>query len=296
MSFSLSGSWVALVTPFTKENQIDIPTLKELIQWHIASPTDGIVCLGTTGESPTLSWEEKQVVIKTCIDTAQGKIPIMVGTGLNDTAKTVELTQMAKDLGAQAALVIVPYYNRPSEKGCWIHFEKVAEVGLPVILYHHPKRTGVSLSIWGIDYLYQQGYIQGIKEASGNLSWDEKLLHTSSIPFFSGEDSLTFPLLQKGAKGSISVIANLFPAYWKQLHDLCLQKNLAAAQNLLETLNPLLDALSLEVNPQGVKYALKLLGKCESSLRLPLIEPEPITQKAIEAALKNIFSSLSCLI
>ena len=281
----LQGSMVALVTPFTSQNRLDIHALKNLLQEHKEAKTDAIVCLGTTGETPTLSYEEKLAVLNLCISESEDKIPVIAGTGTNNTQASIVFTKIAKDMGASAALVIVPYYNRPDEKGCFLHFEKIAEVGLPVIFYYHPKRTGVRLPPSFVARLYSEKIIQAVKDGSGDLVWQKALQGLCNIPILSGDDASTFATLQMGGKGSISVIANLFPEKWKKIHDLCFLKKWEEAKSLFDSLLPVIHCLQEEVNPQGIKYALSAQKKCSASLRLPLVESDSTFKEKMNKAI-----------
>ena len=281
------GSIVAIVTPFDKNNQIDKKALENLVKWHIENGTDAIVCTGTTGESPTLSDEEKVEVLKICIAAADGKIKVIAGTGSYDTKKSCDLTRKAKELKADGALVVVPYYNRPTQEGIIAHYKEIAKVGLPIIIYHHPGRTGVKVDLSSFERLSKIENIVSIKEASGDLSFIEKLIKSSFLPVFSGDDSITVDVMKMGGVGVISVVANIIPSVWKKITDLCLNKNFKEAEILLSKYKPLCDAMFFESNPQCVKYALSLMGKASSYLRLPLLEPSIENKEKINAALKK---------
>ncbi len=277
------GSAVALITPFDEENQIDILSLQNLIEWHIEEKTDALVVCGTT---PTLSDEEKDIVIETAIKTAKGRIPIIAGTGCYDTKKTIEATQKALSKGVDACLVIVPYYNRPTPKGVVEHFKKVAALGLPTIVYHHPVRTGTTLTLSTLIELSQIPHVVGIKEASGKV---DLCLNLSAYTYvYAGDDQLTIPMMATGAKGVISIVANLFPKENKHLTQLCLQNRFSEALEIARTFSRLNEALVSEPNPQCVKYALHLMGKCLPHLRLPLLMPEEKTQETLKNALDDL--------
>ncbi len=291
----LTGSFVALITPFTEKNEVDFSALKKLIAWHIRCNTDGIVCLGTTAENPTLKEGEKWQIVKTCSEEIKGKIPFMVGTGSNDTQKAVFYTKMAKKLGAQAALVIVPYYNLPSEKGCELHFQKIAEIGLPLILYYHPKRTGITLSPSFILKLFQKGWIKGIKDGSGSLLFQKQLKQLGPIPILSGDDKTTLDTLKNTGSGSISVVANLIPSVWKKIHQLVFLQKEKEAEKLFQTYLPLIKAIFSDVNPQGIKCALALQKRCQNFLRLPLVPSDFSVEKTIKEELKQVSSLAASL-
>ena len=286
--FMMQGSMVALITPFTKDNAVDYPALKELIQWHIKEGTDAIVCLGTTGESPTINEEERRKIINLSVQTTKKRVPIIVGTGTNDTKKSYELTLQAKHLGADAALVIVPYYSKPSFRGCMAHFQYVAKAGLPIILYHHPGRTGIVLPVEIIEAMAKEKSIMAVKDSTCDLNYVEKLIKRVEVPILSGDDLLTIAMMQMGAKGVISVCANVIAKEIKNIVARCFAKEFAKAKEEEKVFHPLMKSLSLEVNPQGVKYAVSLLGKCKPFLRLPMIEPLEETKSAINHAMESI--------
>lgn len=279
-----TGSFVALITPMTEEKEIDWPAFEELIEWQIREKTNGLVLAGTTGEAATLSSEEKLSLFKKGVEIAHGRVPIIAGTGVNSTQATVELTRAAKALGVDAALLVVPYYNRPSEAGCMAHFLKVAEVDLPFILYHHPIRTGVRLSVETMTRICEIPQVIGIKEASGDIGLGIELLQRIKKPIFSGDDLLALPHLSIGFSGTISIVGNVIPGPWG---DFVRQPS----RESFFYFYPFCRSLLLETNPQGVKYALSLLGKCQADLRLPLVTPQSSTQNQIEEAFKPLLMS-----
>jgi len=290
-----SGSFVALVTPFTEARQVDEEALVQLIEWHIASGTDGIVCLGTTAETPTLSQEEQIAILKTAIATAKKRVPIIAGTGFNDTKKTVKQTEIAQALGADGCLVILPYYNRPTPEGCLAHFKEIAEIGLPIIVYTHAGRTGIRLPPKTLRQICALPSVVGLKEGPGDLELAMALIAETKTAVFSGDDASTLAFLASGANGVFSIVANLIPAEWKQLIELCLKSDFVQARALYYRYHSLCKALVLENNPQPLKWALYLMGKCAPHLRLPLVEPTEETKKAIEEAVRacGLLSSFS---
>ncbi len=279
----LRGSFVALVTPFTHTGVVDFRTLEELILWHIEEGSDGIVLCGTTGESPTLSTQEKLAIFETGVRVAKGKIVIVAGVGSYSTEDSVSLCLGAKALGVDGALVVVPYYNRPTPEGCFLHYEQLNRVELPMIVYHHPGRTGVKLSVETLERICSLSHVVGIKECSCDMSFAVDLFQTVKCPIFAGDDGLIVPMMASGACGIISVVANAIPRMWKELTTLLLDGHLGEAQMVFARYYPLISALGLETNPQPIKYALSLLGKCRPTYRLPLIPPAPSTQEAIRA-------------
>ncbi len=279
------GSVVALITPFTAEGDVDFPAFCELIDWHANEGTDAIVCCGTTGEAPTLSCEEKDQIFKTAVEVSRGRVPIIAGTGTYDTRKTVAATARAKELGVEGCLVVVPYYNRPTPEGCIAHYQAINTVGLPTILYHHPGRTGVKLSAEVLAEISRLPSIVAIKEASGGLELMQEIQKLSDIPIFSGDDTLALAMMELGAVGVISIVANLIPRAWKEMIGSFLQGDFKRAQELNAFYAPLVEAMVLETNPQCVKCAASLLGKCQPQLRLPLVFPRSSTQQTIASAL-----------
>ncbi len=279
------GSIVALITPFTENNTVDTKALEELVLWHIECKTDAIVLAGTTGESPTLSHEEKLHVFAVGVRAAAGRIPIIAGTGTNCTQTSVDLTKQAKELGVDGCMAVVPYYNRPNEEGCFLHFQNIANVGLPTIVYHHPKRTGTLLAPAFFSRLEKISNISSIKEASCDMAYFEKQRKATSLDILSGDDNLTIAMMQEGACGVISVLANVFPQEWKQTVSLCQKKRFEEALTIKKALQASIDCMGVETNPQPVKYALSFLNRCKNIFRLPLVSPSGQSKKIIEKAI-----------
>jgi len=279
---------VAIITPFTQEGDVDFKAFENLIRWHVQSGSDGIVCCGTTGESPTLTEKEKLDLLQICIQNSKGKIPVIMNTGTNDTRSSVRLTQEAKKLGADAALAIVPYYNRPTMEGCFAHFQEMDRVGLPLILYHHPKRTGTLLSLETIQKIGALPSVYAIKEASSDLSLAKQIKESCEIAVLSGDDSLTPEMMKMGCSGCISVIGNLIPKEYREIIQTFQRKDFKKADVLHEKYRTLIDCLSLETNPQCIKYAVFLSGKCHSTFRLPLLEPGSKTKEKIAIELTRL--------
>ncbi len=274
------GSFVPLITPFDRRGRLDGKTLEKLIEWHIAEGTDGIVCSATTGEGPCLSDAEKKKIAQICIQTAANRIPIIASTGTNDTRTSIRNTEIAQKLGANGCLVVTPYYNKPSQRGCYLHFREIAKVGLPVIIYHNPPRAAIRLTAETIMEVSQIPNIVAIKESSHDLELVQKICKT--IPVFSGDDDLAFAILHEGGVGSIATIANLIPRSWKKMLSLCLQGKWEKGKVLSQRYLPLCKAIFLETNPQCVKFALSWLGRCKSTLRLPMILPTEATQSELK--------------
>src|ERR671924_866148 len=267
-----SGSIVALVTPF-REGKVDWQSLEALIEFHIANGTNGIVPCGTTGESATLSHEEHDEVIKAVVKAVNKRVPVIAGTGSNSTDEAVGLTREAEKSGADGALMISPYYNRPTQEGIYQHYRKVAEaVGIPVIVYNIPGRTGSKIEPETLARLSEIKNVAGVKEATGSVDQaiDVIRLCGDRLAVYSGEDSLTFSLMALGGKGVISTVANIVPREMSQLTEACLKGSWEKGRELQFRLMPLIRAAFLETNPIPIKTALALMGKCSGELRLPL--------------------------
>jgi 4-hydroxy-tetrahydrodipicolinate synthase len=267
-----TGSMVALVTPF-KDGKVDWQSLESLIEFHIANGTHGIVPCGTTGESATLSHEEHDAVVKTVVKSVKKRVPVIAGTGSNSTAEGVRLTREAEKSGVDGALMISPYYNRPTQEGIYQHYRKVAsEVGVPIIVYNIPGRTGSKIEPETLARLAEIKNIAGVKEATGSLDQaiDVIRLCGDRLAVYSGEDSLIFSLMAIGGKGVISTVANVAPKQTAQLAEACLQGDWEKGRRIQFELIPLIRSLFIETNPIPVKTALSLMGKCNGELRLPL--------------------------
>jgi len=288
MPLKLEGSFVAIVTPFKDGGkEVDYDSLGKLVEFQLANGTDGIVAAGTTGETPTLSHEEHLRVIETTVRTVNKRVPVIAGTGTNSTEKTIELTRYAKSVGADAALVVVPYYNKPTQEGLYLHFKAVAEVGLPVVLYNVPGRSGAGLTPKTVARLAQLPNVVAIKEAAGSLDQVSEILSTSNITVLSGDDSLTLPMMAIGAKGVISVIANIVPDKLKKLVSLALAGDYEGARKVHLELFKLSKAMFVESNPIPVKTAMGLLGLCDPTLRLPMSPLLPENLPIIENVLRE---------
>jgi 4-hydroxy-tetrahydrodipicolinate synthase len=284
------GSIVALVTPF-KDGKLDEGALRSLLRLHLASGTSAVVPVGTTGESPTLSQDEAKRVIEISIEECKGKIPVIAGTGSNATAKSVEMTQWAKKAGADAALIVCPYYNKPTQEGVYEHYKAVAEDGgLPIVVYTIPGRSVINITSQTVVRLAELKNIVALKEASGSFSQIAEIISLvgDRISVLSGDDPLTLPMMALGAKGVISVAANLDP---KRMAALCAQVlagRMAEARKLHEELLPLFQTMFVETNPIGIKAAMELAGHCSGDLRLPMTPMEAGNRKKLEAAMKTL--------
>lgn len=267
-----SGSFVALITPF-KDGRVDVEKLRNLVEFQIANGTNGLVPCGTTGETATMTEEEDELVIGTVVETAAGRVPVIAGTGSNDTRKAIQYTKNAERLGANGALVVAPYYNKPTQEGLYLHFKAIAEsTGLPIIMYNIPGRTNVNMAPETIARLAEIKNIVGVKEASGNLEQVASVarLCGPSFDILSGDDTLTLPIMAIGGVGVISVVANIYP---RPIADMCaafLAGDIKRARELYFHVFDLCKAMFIETNPIPVKTAAGLMGMCSPELRLPL--------------------------
>lgn len=287
---NLQGSIVALVTPFQSDGSIDEKKLRQLVNWHIESGTHAIVPCGTTGESATLTHEEHHRVIDIVIDEAKGRIPVVAGAGSNATAEAVSLTEHAKKAGVDAVLSISPYYNKPTQEGIIEHYKTINEVGIPVIVYNVPGRTGSNITAETTLKLAQMENIMGIKEASGNLEQVMEILKNRPTHFkvYSGEDSLAFSIMTLGGDGCISVVANEIPREFSHMIQYCLQGNFEEAKKIHFQYYTLMRKNFLETNPIPVKTALSLMGKIEANFRLPLTPMSPKNLETFKNTLKSL--------
>ena len=286
----IKGSIVAIVTPMHADGGLDYPGLRALLDWHIAEGTDGVVIVGTTGESATVSVEEHCALIEAAVEHVKGRIPVIAGTGGNSTAEAIRLTEFAKQAGADAALLVVPYYNRPSQEGMYQHFKTIAEaVDLPVILYNVPGRTVADMSNDTILRLAAIPNVIGVKDATGNLARGLDLLRLAPPGFavYSGDDPTAMALMLCGGQGNISVTANVAP---RAMHRLCLaamEGKIAEAIAINNTLIPLHNKLFVEPNPVPVKWALAEMGRMPAGIRLPLVALDAAYHDTVRAALRE---------
>jgi 4-hydroxy-tetrahydrodipicolinate synthase len=282
------GAFTALVTPF-KNAQVDYKALEELVEWQIAQGIDGLVSAGTTGEAATLTHEEHNEVNRRVLLAAKGRVPVIAGTGSNSTAEAIALTRAAQNAGADAALLVTPYYNKPSQEGMFRHYKAVADqVSLPILVYNVPSRTGVNLLPETVKRLAEISNIVGVKEASGGVEQAAKIRELCpALVVLSGDDALTLDMMAVGAKGVISVTANIAAADVKKMVGLALKGKMDEARKIQQKLMPLHTALFLETNPQPVKMALKMLGRGNGEFRLPLWGISPENEQKLAAALKG---------
>ena len=286
----VSGSLVAIVTPMSEAGALDLDALRRLVEWHIAEGTDGIVIVGTTGESPTVTFDEHCLLIRTAVEQAAGRVPVIAGTGANSTIEAIELTECAKAAGAYAGLSVVPYYNKPTQEGLYQHYKKIAEaVDLPLILYNVPGRTVADLSNDTTLRLAEVPGIIGVKDATGSMERAGDLLRRAPQNFalYSGDDASAMPFMLLGGHGVISVTANVAP---KLMHAMCVaarEGNLARARELNDMLLPLHSKLFVEANPIPVKWACAELGLMPSGLRLPLTPLSTSQHEILRGALRH---------
>ena len=285
----LRGSLVALVTPF-KNGQVDVDTLKKLVEWHIEQGTHGLVPVGTTGESPTLTHEEHEMVVTETVKAAAGRVPVVAGAGSNNTAESLRHMKHAKAVGADAALVVTPYYNKPTQEGLYAHFATLHDaVELPIVIYNIPPRSVVDMSPKTMGELAKLPRIIGVKDATGDLSRVSQQRITCGVDFLqiSGEDATAHGFNAQGGVGCISVTANVAPALCCALQSACLTGDYAKALEIQDRLMPLHQAVFTEPGLVGVKFAMSELGLCSDEVRLPLTPLTEGTKDLLRAALRH---------
>ena len=286
----ITGSIVALATPMLEDGSVDYAALRTLIDWHIAQGTDCIGVVGTTGESPTVTVPEHCEIIRVSVEQAKGRVPIMAGCGANSTAEAIELARFAKSVGADCQLQVVPYYNKPTQQGQYLHFKAIAEaVDLPVVLYNVPGRSVADMAHDTVLRLAQVDGIVGIKEATGNIDRAQGLIREVPKGFavYSGDDPTAVALMLCGGQGNVSVTANVAP---RLMHELCVAAIAGDVKRAMEIqfqLLPLHKQLFVEANPIPVKWAMQRMGLCGGTLRLPMTPLTPDNQGVVEAALRS---------
>ncbi len=284
------GSITALITPF-KDGKVDERAFQRHVEWQIGQGTHGLVPVGTTGESPTLSHDEHRRVIELCIEVAAGRVPVIAGTGSNSTAEAVALTRFAKQAGADGALVVTPYYNKPTQEGLYLHFKAVNNsADIPIVIYNIPGRSVVDMSVETMARLAQLPNIVGVKDATANLARVSQQRAAIGHEFIqlSGEDATALGFMAHGGQGCISVTANIAPALCSEFQLACLGGNFERALELQDRLMPLHDALFVESNPGPVKYAAQKLGLCSGETRLPLAPISAASKAKVDAALDRV--------
>ena len=285
---------MAVVTPMHRDGSVDLDGLRRLVDWHIDQGTQAIVSVGTTGESPTLAVNEHMEVIGVTVEQAAGRVPVLAGTGANSTAEAIEWTRRARDLNADLSLQVVPYYNKPSQEGIYRHFSAIAEaVDIPIVLYNVPGRTVADMSNRTALRLAGVDNIIGIKDATGDVERGAELIAAAPEGFdvFSGDDATALELMRRGARGDISVTANVAPALMSQMCSLALAGDFSAAQEIDDRLQALHTGLFIEPSPAASKWALEQLGLIEAGLRLPII---PLTESA-QPAIRQMLNELGLL-
>ena len=283
----LRGSFTALVTPF-KDGALDEAAFRAHVDWQIENGTDGLVPVGTTGESPTLSHHEHQKVVEWCVDEARGRVPVIAGAGSNNTTEAVALARHAEEAGADAVLVVTPYYNKPSQEGLYRHFKAVNDaVGIPIIIYNIPPRSVIDMSVATMARLYELTNIAGVKDATANLARVSQQRHALGADFIqlSGEDMTALAYNAAGGHGCISVVSNVAPRLCCELQDLSLSGDFAGALKVQDRLVPLHDAIFLEAGLAGAKCGLALLGRGNEEIRLPMLPVSDATKGVIRQAM-----------
>ena len=284
------GSITALVTPF-KNGLVDEEALRRLVEWQIAEGTHGLVPTGTTGESPTLNFDEHKRVIEIVIETARGRVPVIAGTGSNATDEAIELSEHAEKAGADGLLIVNPYYNKPSQEGLYQHFKAIHDrVGISIIIYNIPGRTNVDMSVETMARIFELKNVTGVKDATANLARVSQQRAAMGPEFnqLSGEDATALGFMAHGGSGCISVASNVAPRLCAEFQNACMAGDFAAALKLQDRLIPLFDALFVETNPGPVKYAASRLGLCSAEMRLPMVPVTDAGKKVVDAALAKV--------
>lgn len=285
------GSLVALVTPFCADapEKVDWDALKRLVDWHVAEGTTGLVPVGTTGESPTLTHQEHEAVIACVVEAAAGRVPVMAGAGSNNTAEAIRFVQFAKDVGADAALVVTPYYNKPTQRGLIAHFEALAEIDLPIFIYNIPPRSIIDMTPKTMGELAKLPVIVGVKDATADIARVSKQRETCGADFIqlSGEDATALGFNAHGGAGAISVTANVAPRLCAEFQVATLAGDFATALAYQDRLMPLHDAIFIEPGLIGAKYAMSVLGLCSDAVRLPHVPLEAGTKARIDDAMRH---------
>jgi len=284
---SFRGSFTALVTPFSN-GSLDERAFRSLVDWQIAEGTNGLVPVGTTGESPTLSHEEHRRVVEWCIEQADGRVPVIAGSGSNSTKEAIELSQHAEKAGADAVLVVTPYYNKPTQEGLYQHYKALNDaIGIPIIIYNIPIRSVIDMSVDTMKRLFELKNIAGVKDATANVVRvsQQRAAMGEGFNQLSGEDATVLGFMAHGGHGCISVTSNVAPRLCAEFHDACLKGDFGTALRVHDKLMPLHTALFVETNPAPVKYALAVLGKCADTVRLPMVRVADKTKTAVREAM-----------
>jgi len=282
-----TGSITALVTPF-RAGAVDEKALQELVEWQIAEGSNGLVPVGTTGESPTLSHDEHGQIVQWCIEQAKGRVPVIAGAGSNSTKEAIELARHAQESGADAVLVVTPYYNKPTQEGMYQHFKAINDaIGIPIIIYNIPARSVIDMSVDTMKRLFELDNIAGVKDATANVVRvsQQRAAMGEGFNQLSGEDATALGFMAHGGHGCISVTSNVAPRLCAEFQSACLKGDYKAALKLQDKLMPLHTALFIETNPAPAKYALSLLGKCADTVRLPMVRLAEPTKAAVREAM-----------
>jgi 4-hydroxy-tetrahydrodipicolinate synthase len=284
---SFRGSFTALVTPF-KNGSVDDKAFRDLVDWQIAEGTNGLVPVGTTGESPTLSHDEHKDVVEWCVDQARGRVPVVAGAGSNSTLEAVDLARHAEQAGADAVLVVTPYYNKPTQEGLYQHFKAINNaIGIPILIYNIPGRSVIDMSVDTMKRLYELKNIAGVKDATANMTrvTQQRAALGEDFNQLSGEDITALGFMAHGGHGCISVTSNVAPRLCAEFQAACLRGDYAGALKLQDKLALLHTDLFVETSPAPVKYALSLIGKCANTLRLPMVAASEKAQMAVRQAM-----------
>ena len=284
------GSYTALITPF-RDGALDEDAFVRIVEWQIEEGTHGLVPVGTTGESPTLSHDEHKRVVELTVATARGRVPVIAGAGSNSTKEAVEFTKHAKSVGASAALVVTPYYNKPTQEGLYQHYNAISDaVDLPIIIYNIPGRSVIDMSVATMRRCFELPNVVGVKDATANLARVSQQRAAMGPEFnqLSGEDATALGFMAHGGQGCISVASNVAPRLCAEFQNACLKGDYATALGLQDRLMPLHDVLFLETNPSPVKYALWRIGMCTPDTRLPLVPLTEATKQAVDNALVKV--------
>jgi len=284
---SFRGSFTALVTPF-KNGSVDEKAFRDIVDWQISEGTNGLVPVGTTGESPTLSHDEHKQVVEWCIDQADGRVPVIAGSGSNSTAEAIELSRHAEEAGADAVLIVTPYYNKPTQEGLYQHYKAINDaIGIPIIIYNIPGRSIVDMSVETMARLYELKNIAGVKDATANMARVSQQRAAMGPDFnqLSGEDITALGFMVHGGHGCISVTSNVAPRLCAEFQTACLKGDFAGALKLQDKLTPLHINLFVETSPAPIKYAMSLIGKCANTVRLPMVPASEKAQTAVRQAM-----------
>src|SRR5215218_4005405 len=286
---SFRGSFTALVTPF-KNGSLDEQAYRELVEWQIAEGTKGLVPVGTTGESPTLNHDEHNRVVEWCVDQARKRVPVIAGAGSNSTAEAIELSRHAEKAGADAVLIVTPYYNKPTQEGLYQHFKAINDaIGIPIIIYNIPARSVIDMSVDTMKRLFELKNIAGVKDATAKLDRVSLQRQAMGEDFvqLSGEDATALGFMAHGGHGCISVTANVAPGLCSEMQEACLKGDYASALKVQDRLMPLHAALFVETNPSPAKYALSVLGRMSDEVRLPMIPVSEGTRHTVQRAMTH---------